>query len=256
MTFALPTGALGPPVLTCDDLAYSYGGRPAVAGLTFAVHPGEAYGLVGPNGAGKTTTIRLVCGIAEPDAGAVRIGGHRVTGAAGRRARAALGYVPQEIALFPTLTLTENLAFWAAAQGVPRPRRRVRIAEALDLVGLADRAGDQAQQCSGGMQRRLNLAAALVHHPALVVLDEPTVGVDAQSRAAVLATLGALRDAGSALLYTSHYMDEVQRLCDRVGIVDQGRMLAEGPPADLVAHYGHPDLEALFLDLTGRALRD
>jgi ABC-2 type transport system ATP-binding protein len=256
MTIARLPGPPPPPVLTCDDLAYCYGDRPAVAGLTFAVRPGEAYGLLGPNGAGKTTTIRLVCGIAEPDAGFVRIGGHGVTGAAGRRARAALGYVPQDIALFPALTLTENLAFWASAQGVPRRQRRARIAEALDTAGLADRAGDQAQHCSGGMQRRLNLAAALLHRPALVVLDEPTVGVDAQSRAALLATLSGLRDAGAALLYTSHYMDEVQRLCDRVGIVDRGRLLAEGPPAEIVARHGHADLEGLFLDLTGRALRD
>ena len=189
MTFARPPGALGTPVLTCDDLAYSYGDRPAVAGLTFAVRPGEAYGLLGPNGAGKTTTIRLVCGIAEPDAGVVRIGGQRVTGAAGRRARAALGYVPQEIALFPTLTLGENLAFWAAAQGVPAPaggpgspRRSTWSAWPTGPVtgSSAARAG-----CNGESTWRSPCCTG----PALVVLDEPTVGVDAQSRAAVLATL-------------------------------------------------------------------
>jgi ABC-2 type transport system ATP-binding protein len=209
-----------------------------------------------PNGAGKTTTIRMVCGIVEPDAGFVRVGGQTIAGSAGRRAREALGYVPQEVALFPTLTLAENLAFWASVHGVARRQRRARIAEALAVVGLADRAGDQVQHCSGGMQRRLNLAAALLHRPALIVLDEPTVGVDAQSRAALLATLADLRDAGSGLLYTSHDMHEAQRLCDRVGIVDRGRLLAEGPPAELVARHGHADLEGLFLDLTGRALRD
>jgi ABC-2 type transport system ATP-binding protein len=252
-------GAVAPPAaLVCADLTYSYRDRQAVAGLSFAVHPGEAYGLLGPNGAGKTTTIRMVCGISAPKSGEITIAGRPLhPGRSGRAARAGLGYVPQDIALFPSLTLAENLAYWATMLGVGRRQRRARADEVLDLVGLADRAGDRVEHCSGGMQRRLNLAVALLHRPRLVVLDEPTVGVDAQSRVAVLRALADLRDGGTALLYTSHYMDEVARLCDRVGIIDHGRLLAEGAPAALLADRPDvADLEDLFLDLTGRALRD
>jgi ABC-2 type transport system ATP-binding protein len=244
--------------LVCTDLTYSYGERRAVDGLSFMVRPGEAYGLLGPNGAGKTTTIRMLCGIVSPRSGSVIIDGRQLRpGPAGRDARAVLGYVPQDIALYPSLSLAENLGYWATVQGVPRRRRQARAHEVLELVGLADRAGDRVEHCSGGMQRRVNLAVALVHRPPVVVLDEPTVGVDAQSRAAVLRTLADLRDTGTALLYTSHYMDEVARLCDRVGVIDHGRLVAEGSPAALVAeHPDVTDLEGLFLDLTGRALRD
>jgi ABC-2 type transport system ATP-binding protein len=253
-----PPETAAPHALACRDLTYRYGRRRAVDGLTFAVRPGEAYGLLGPNGAGKTTTIRLVCGISAPQSGTVAVAGRRLRpGAAGRAARAGLGYVPQDVALYPTLSVAENLHFWATVLGVPRRRRPERAREVLELVGLADRAGDRVDRCSGGMQRRVNLAVALLHEPRLVVLDEPTVGVDAQSRAALLRALSDLRDGGTALLYTSHYMDEVARLCDRVGIVDRGRLLAEGAPAALVAEYpGATDLEGLFLELTGRALRD
>jgi ABC-2 type transport system ATP-binding protein len=246
-----------PPVLACTDLWMSFHDRPAVAGLSFAVHAGEAYGLVGPNGAGKTTTIRMVCGILAPEAGAATVGGRSLVGPGGRAARGQLGYVPQGLALFPTLTLAENLAFWAKLGGLARRQRSARIAEVLDAVGLADRARDRVEQCSGGMQRRLNLAIALLGRPRLLVLDEPTVGVDPQSRAALLDGLAALRDGGTAILYTSHYMEEVERLCDRVGIMDHGRLLAEGTPADLVAlHDCVFDLEGVFLRLTGRDLRD
>jgi ABC-2 type transport system ATP-binding protein len=246
------------PALVCTALTYSYGERRAVDGLSFMVRSGEAYGLLGPNGAGKTTTIRMLCGIVPPRSGSVIVDGRRLRpGRAGRDARAALGYVPQDIALYPNLTLAENLGYWATVQGVPRRRRQARAHDVLELVGLADRERDRVEHCSGGMQRRVNLAVALLHRPPVVVLDEPTVGVDAQSRAALLRTLAGLRDAGTALLYTSHYMDEVARLCDRVGVIDHGRLLAEGAPAALVAeHPDVTDLEGLFLDLTGRALRD
>jgi ABC-2 type transport system ATP-binding protein len=245
-------------VLSCRNLHKAFGGRPAVAGLSFDVAAGEAYGLVGPNGAGKTTTIRMACGLLAPDRGRITVGAPPVAGPTrARAAPARLGYVPQGLALLPRFTLVENLRFWARLQGIPRRERPERIAEALTAVGLAERAHDRVEHCSGGMQRRLNLAVALVHRPALLVLDEPTVGVDAQSRAAVLATLARLRDDGTAILYTSHYMDEVQRLCDRVGVVDRGRMVEEGTPGGLLATRPElADLEGLFLDLTGRELRD
>jgi ABC-2 type transport system ATP-binding protein len=231
-------------VLTCTGLAKAFGDRRAVDGLSFRVAAGEAYGLLGPNGAGKTTTIRMVCGILAPDRGRVTVEG-------------SLGYVPQDLALLPTLTVMENLRFWDRVQGLPRRGRRDRTAEVLDVVGLAGRAGERVERCSGGMQRRLNLAVALLHRPRLLVLDEPTVGVDTQSRASILATLARMRERGTALLYTSHYMDEVERLCDRVGVVDHGHLVEEGPPADLLrARPELADLEGLFLELTGRELRD
>jgi ABC-2 type transport system ATP-binding protein len=244
------------PVLVCDGLVKRFGDRCAVDGLSFEVRAGEAYGLLGPNGAGKTTTLRMVCGILPPDGGSATIDGRAVSGRDGARARASLGYVPQGLALFPTLRLDENLRFWAKLAGVPRSQRRARVAEALALVGLEDRARDRVEHCSGGMQRRLNLAVALLHRPRVLVLDEPTVGVDPQSRASLLDRLAQLRDDGAAVLYTSHYMDEVARLCDRVGILDRGRLLEEGNPQELPARHGCEDLEAVFLQLTGRELRD
>jgi len=249
--------ATEPTVLACRELVRSFGSRTAVRGLSFEIAAGEAYGLLGPNGAGKTTTIRMVCGILEPDSGSVTIDGIPNSGRDGRRARAALGYVPQDVALFPTLTLGENLEFWARMCGVPRRGRAERIVEALRTVGLATRADDRLERTSGGMQRRLNLAAALLHEPRLLVLDEPTVGVDAQSRASLLETIGQMRDDGVAVLYTSHYLDEVERLCDRVGIIDHGELLLEGAPDEIVGRVdGQGDLQELFLDLTGRELRD
>jgi ABC-2 type transport system ATP-binding protein len=244
-------------VLSCTNLHKAFGTRQAVADLSFDVAAGEAYGLLGPNGAGKTTTIRMVCGILAPDRGQVTLAGRPVDNRKRRSTVGALGYVPQGLALFPTLTVLDNLRFWAKLYGVPRHRRAERVATALALVGLEDRGRDRVEHCSGGMQRRLNLAIALVHEPQALVLDEPTVGVDAQSRASLLDTLGRLRDMGTAILYTSHYMDEVERLCDRVGVIDDGRMVVEGEPKILIDTRPElADLESLFLELTGRALRD
>jgi linearmycin/streptolysin S transport system ATP-binding protein len=253
---ATGVGAHAAVVLCCEGLARAYGDRPAVRDLSFQIRAGEVYGLVGPNGAGKTTTIRMVCGILEPDRGSVTVAGGAIGGRAGRRARAALGYVPQELALFPVLTLAENLEFWSRMYGVPRRHRAPCIAEALARVGLADRAGDRADRTSGGMQRRLNFAIALLHEPRLLVLDEPTVGVDPQSRASLLDTIGRLRDEGTAVLYTSHYLDEVERVCDRVGIIDHGVLLVEGTPGEIIRGGGDNDLQDVFLRLTGRELRD
>lgn len=242
----------GTAVLRCDTLFKKLDDRVVVQGISFEVGEGEAYGLLGPNGAGKTTTIRLVCGILAPDAGTIRT---RLTSASGHN-ESPLGYVPQDVALFPMLTLSENMRFWAKLGGVPRRERSARVTEALETVGLAGRANDQLHTCSGGMQRRANLAVALLTHPKLLVLDEPTVGVDPQSRSALLNVLARLKSDGTAILYSSHYMDEVHRLCDRIGIVDHGQMLIEGAPDDLLARHHVPDLETLFLELTGRELRD
>jgi ABC-2 type transport system ATP-binding protein len=244
-------------MLQCRGLLRSYGSRRAVDGLSFDVHAGEAYGLLGPNGAGKTTTIKMVCGILDPDEGAITIDGIGLDHRTRAVALASLGYVPDDIALFPPLSLAENVSFWCRVYGLKRREREQRTTEVLDLVGLADRAGEHLERCSGGMKRRVNLAVGLIHHPRVLVLDEPTVGVDAQSRASLLSTIGALRDQGTAVLYTSHYFDEIGRLCDRIGIIDHGRMLIEGAPERLVdRNTGIEDLEALFLQMTGTELRD
>ena len=246
------------PRLRCAGLTKRFGDRVAVDAVSFTIAPGECYGLLGPNGAGKTTTISMVCGVLRSDSGTVAIGGRSPVGHGAVEARRLLGYVPQGIALFPELSVRENLDFWARLTGVSRRDRRPRIIEVLEQVGLADRADDPVAACSGGMQRRANLAAALVHRPSLLVLDEPTVGVDPESRNRLLDLVESIVAAGTSVLYTSHYMDEVARVADRVGIMDGGRLVAEGTVAELLAGSpeGATDLEARFLELTGTALRD
>jgi ABC-2 type transport system ATP-binding protein len=228
------------PTLECRDLHKRFGERQAVAGLGFEVAPGECYGLLGPNGAGKTTTISMIAGLLEPDAGEVVVAG-RPMGPRATAARAALGLVPQEIALYPDLSATENLRFFGRLQGLAGRRLAERVAAVLATVGLADRAADRVASYSGGMKRRVNIAAGLLHEPRLLILDEPTVGVDPQSRNAILEQVETLRDAGMAVLYTTHYMEEAERLCDRVGVVDEGRIVAEGTRRELVATLGQTD---------------
>lgn len=235
-------------VLEVTGLRKSYKDTVAVDGVCFAVQEGETYGLLGPNGAGKTTAISMVVGILDPDAGEVRVDGRPVT----TKVKATIGYVPQELAVYPDLTARENLRFFATLYGLRRAEARRRTAEVLELVGLSDRAGEAVSTFSGGMSRRINIAIGLLNRPRLLVLDEPTAGVDPQSRNSILDSVQRLAAGGVAVLYTTHYMEEAQRLCDRVGIIDRGRMLAEGSPAEM----GEPDLEAAFLRLTGRALRD
>lgn len=227
-------------------LAKHYGARAAVKGVDLEVLPGQILGLLGPNGAGKTTTISVIAGVFPPTHGQVIIAGHDVV-KDGRRARSQLGYVPQELALYDELSAVENLAFFASVQGVPRSLRAARVQEALALCGLAERAHDRVFTFSGGMKRRLNIAAALLHAPKAVILDEPTVGVDPQSRAHIFDQVRRLRDERQlAVLYTSHYMEEVQALCDQVAILDGGSLVAKGTPEGLVrAHAGDA-----FVDLT------
>jgi ABC-2 type transport system ATP-binding protein len=222
-------------VLSCRGLRKHYGTRLAVDGVSFDVAAGECYGLLGPNGAGKTTTISMVTGLLEPDAGEVTVNG---APGGSMRARAALGYVPQDLALYPDLSARENLEFFGRLYGLSGATLSQRIGEALELVGLGDRGGDRIGTYSGGMKRRANMAAGLLHRPRLLVLDEPTVGVDPQSRNAILETVAGL---GIAVLYTTHYMEEAAKLCRRVGIIDDGRLVAEGAPRALVDAHGGPD---------------
>jgi len=228
------------PVLVCRDLRRRYGQRLAVDGVGFRVDPGETYGLLGPNGAGKTTTISMVCGLLRRDGGEVTVAGASLDRDPGA-VKAAIGYVPQDIALYPDLSGAENLRFWGRMQGLSGHELAARVDAVLEVVGLADRARDKVADYSGGMQRRLNIGAGLLHRPRLLVLDEPTVGVDPQSRNAILENVEALRGEGAAVLYTTHYMEEAERLCDRVGIIDQGRLIAEGTRRELVAQIGERD---------------
>lgn len=229
------------PLLVVDGLRRSYGERQAVGGVSFEVGVGETYGLLGPNGAGKTTLISMVAGILRRDAGTVSIAGVPVT-ATSTAGRGAIGLVPQDLALYPDLSARENLAFFGRLYGLGGRELRTRVAELLAMVGLSDRAGSLVKTYSGGMKRRLNIAVGLLHGPKLLILDEPTVGVDPQSRNAILESVEALTREGMSVLYTTHYMEEAERLCDRVGIIDGGLLRAEGTRRELVEIIGGEDV--------------
>jgi ABC-2 type transport system ATP-binding protein len=241
-------------VLRCAGLRKTYGDLVAVAEVGFAVAAGETYGLLGPNGAGKTTTISMLVGLLRPDAGEIAVAGERMHPGA-LDAKAKVGLVPQELAIYPDLTARENLVFFGRLYGLSRTVLATRIAEVLEVIGLADRADDRAETFSGGMKRRLNIGIGLLHQPRLLVLDEPTVGVDPQSRNAILTSVEHLATAGMAVLYTTHYMEEAERLCDRIAIIDQGRIVGEGTRRELVTSLGERDLVRLDVhgDLTAAA---
>ncbi|MCA1783722.1 MAG: ABC transporter ATP-binding protein [Intrasporangiaceae bacterium] len=229
-----------PDVLVVDSVVHRFGDLTAVDGVSFRIAPGETYGLLGPNGAGKTTTISMVAGLLAADEGTVTVAGESM----GPRAVAPkrhLGLVPQDLAIYPELSARENLTFFGRLQGMRGTALTTRVAEVLDLLGLADRAKDPTKEFSGGMKRRLNIGVGLLHHPTLLILDEPTVGVDPQSRNAILESVEALSVEGMAVLYTTHYMEEAERLCDRVGIIDSGRLQAEGTRDELVRLTGEAD---------------
>ncbi len=228
-------------VLRCEGLVRRFDERIAVDGVSFEISRGETYGLLGPNGSGKTTTISMLSGILTADEGTVELAGNRITPAA-VNAKSAIGLVPQEIALYQDLTAAENLRFFGRLQRLGGKELAARIDEVLEMVSLRDRANDRIDEFSGGMKRRVNIAVGLLHRPQVLVLDEPTVGVDPQSRNQILSSVEALGIDGLAVLYTTHYMEEAERLCDRVGILDHGRMIAEGTQAELVAGVGDNDL--------------
>jgi ABC-2 type transport system ATP-binding protein len=232
------------PALSVRDLAIRYGNFAAVAGVSFDVAPGEAFGLVGPNGSGKSTTLAAVAAEIAPDRGEIRVTGLRERDAP-LEYRRRIGFVPQELALYEELTVNDNLRFFARLYGLRGDRLARRVGEALATVGLGDLAGRRAGACSGGMKRRLNLACALVHEPAVLLLDEATVGLDAPSRAAVFDGLRRLRERGTAVVLTTHHAEEVDPFCDRVGVLDRGRLVACAAPARVpagaaVLHGPHP----------------
>jgi ABC-2 type transport system ATP-binding protein len=240
-------------MLQVDRLTKRFGERIAVNAISFNVAQGETVGLLGPNGAGKTTAIAMISGISRPDSGEVSLGG--VSLARDTRAlKHRVGLVPQDLALYEELSAWANLQLFGGLYGLGVAELQSRGKAALALVGLADRSADLVKTFSGGMKRRLNIAGALLHEPDLILLDEPTVGVDPQSRNAIFENLEELKRRGKTLVYTTHYMEEAERLCDRVLILDHGQILAD----ETVAHFKqqYSNLEAAFMQLTGRALRD
>ena len=280
-------------MLVLDNVRKTYGVLVALDGLSLTVTRGEVLGLLGPNGAGKSTTVALATGLLSPDSGRVQVDGRDPRQPDVRR---LIGVAPQSLALYDMLSGAENLRFFAAMYGLSGARRQQRVAWALDFVGLTDRAADRVAGYSGGMKRRLNLAAALIHDPELILLDEPTVGVDPQSRHQIFDNILALKRLGRTMIYATHYMEEAERLCDRVAVVDRGTLLASGSIDGLLAapggkptlvvrtsqgderretadplrelnqiaatgtvtsfHMERATLEQVFLHLTGRTLRD
>ena len=297
-------------MLIANQLRKSYGHLEAVNNLSFEIHEGEIFGLLGPNGAGKTTTISMLTGLLRPDSGEVAIESQGRSGDPQTPSiRRMIGVAPQALSLYMELTARENLDFFASLYGITGRRQRERRAWALEFSGLEDRQNDRVSTFSGGMKRRLNIAVAMLHEPQILLLDEPTVGVDPQSRHHIFDSIRTLNAEGLTILYTTHYMEEAQRLCDRVAIVDQGRLLTLDTVPELIKQYGSrsvvtaevahfqggerpagmdgnqlrfeaveplkeiaelhaqgvefqtlniagPDLESVFLKLTGRSLRD
>lgn len=243
--------------VTASHVRKTFNSVVAVEDVSFEIQKGEIFGLLGPNGAGKTTLIRVLSTVLPPDAGELTIGGASVTRAP-QEVRKLIGVCPQELALYDDLTASENLVFFGRMNGLSGSLAKDRATEYLELVGLQERAKSRVGTFSGGMKRRLNLAASLVASPALLFLDEPTVGVDPQSRNHIFETVERLNREGMTVLYTTHYMEEADRLCDRLLIMDHGSVIREGTPRDLKASIGDPatvTLEDVFLNLTGQSLR-
>ncbi len=237
-------------MLEVRNLYKRFGAIQAVGGVSFRVEDGQTVGLLGPNGAGKTTTVAMICGLVRPDEGEVLIDGRPLRGDADP-IKKRLGLVPQDLALYEELSARENLRFFGALYGLDDAELDRAIAESLELVGLAERAADRVKDFSGGMKRRLNLAAALLHDPAILILDEPTVGVDPQSRNAIFENLETLRGRGKSLVYTTHYMEEAERLCDRIVILDRGVVVADDGLRGLYALMPASNRIAVDLDDDG-----
>ena len=246
-----------------DGLARSYGEIEAVRGLSLRIEPGEIFGLLGPNGAGKTTTLSMLATLQAPTTGDARVFG-RSLAREPEAVRPLVGLVPQEVSLYPELTAQENLRFFGRINGVAGEELEGRVDELLARVSLVARRRDRVTTFSGGMKRRLNLACSLIHQPRLLLLDEPTVGVDPQSRESLFEAVRRLAGEGTTILYTTHYMEEAERLCSRIAILDEGRVIALGSLDELrdlagdlpVATPRRPDLGRVFMHLTGRELRD
>ena len=242
-------------ILVTRDLHKSYGTQPAVNGISFSIPRGEIFGLLGPNGAGKSTTIAMLSGLLEPTTGTISLLGMDLAKPL-TRAKGRIGLVPQELALYPCLSARDNLMFFGRIYGLHGKILRERIQAVLDLVQLADRADERIGTFSGGMKRRINLAAGLLHQPEILFLDEPTVGVDPQSRNAIFESIEALNRSGLTVIYTTHYMEEAERLCHRVAIVDHGQIVALDTPANLIRSVGEGLIRIGIVDGLAKAVKD
>jgi ABC-2 type transport system ATP-binding protein len=227
-------------MLAVEGLVKNYRDFMAVDDVSFEAEAGSVFGLLGPNGAGKSTSINCISGLLTPTTGRILVSGHDIV-KDGKAARQALGVVPQELALYEDLPAIDNLRFWGKAYGLRGKVLESRVAEVLAHIGLADRARDLPKEFSGGMKRRLNFGCGVVHQPKVLLLDEPTVGVDPQSRAKLFELVEAERDAGACVLYTTHYMEEAERLCDSLAIIDHGKIIAKGTVAELKSQLGARD---------------
>ncbi|MGD0795074.1 MAG: ABC transporter ATP-binding protein [Dehalococcoidales bacterium] len=244
--------------MVVKDLHKSFNDFKAVNGVSFSIYKGEIFGLLGPNGAGKTTTIRILSTVLAPDSGDIVIGGHALSREA-ESVRHIIGVCPQELALYEDLSAMDNMVFFGRMAGLSGDDARTQALANLKLMGLEDRAKGKVAKYSGGMKRRINLAIALMGNPQLLFLDEPTVGIDPQSRNNIFENILGLQKKGMTVLYTTHYMEEADRLCQRVAIMDGGKIIALDTPHQLKSQLGDPDkvtLEDVFLKLTGRSLRD
>ena len=232
------------------NLTKKYGRNTALQDLSFGIGKGEIFGLFGPNGAGKSTFLSILATILKPTSGDIMVNGYSVREQPDK-VKGEIGYVPQDIALYPMLSGRDNLDFWAGIYGLRGKLKKERIEEAIEVVRLGDRIKDRVSHYSGGMKRRLNMAVSLMHHPKVLLMDEPTVGVDIQSRSFILEALSALKKEGRTIIFTSHYVDELETLCDRIAIMAKGRILAMGSPDELKKSSAADDLETVMLKLAG-----
>lgn len=247
-----------PVIIEIENLTktFKHATEPAVNGISFSINRNEVFGLLGPNGAGKTTTISILCGLFPATSGKVIIDGKNLH-TEGDLVKNMIGIVPQDIALYPTLTARENLAFYGSMYGLYGKDLKDKIESWLNKLGLTDASDRRVSTYSGGMKRRVNLIAGVLHNPTILFLDEPTVGVDVHSRNVIIQHLKEINAAGTTIIYTSHHMEEAQNFCTRVSIIDQGKILTEGTPAELISrNAGSTNLENVFLNLTNRKLRD
>jgi ABC-2 type transport system ATP-binding protein len=246
------------PAIEIRDLIKIYKGtdEPALNGVTLTVPEGEIFGLLGPNGAGKTTTINILCGILSATSGSVKVSGWEYSHNA-EQIKHIIGVVPQDIALYPALTARENLHFIGSMYGLTGKQLKDRINQCLEIFGLEKFGNRLIQTYSGGMKRRVNLIAGILHRPRILFLDEPTIGIDVQSRTVIIEYLKQLNTEGTTIIYTSHYMEEAEILCSSIAIIDQGKIITQGQPLEMIGSQpGYTNLESIFLHLTGRKLRD
>ncbi|TWU59927.1 putative ABC transporter ATP-binding protein YxlF [Rubripirellula tenax] len=246
------------PLLELNHLSYHYGKQVAVDSLDLQVAEGSFFGLLGPNGAGKTTSIQCIAGLLSQWSGKMMFRGEPFQPAENVEHRKRIGFVPQDLAIYDDLTAMENLDFFGRLAGLAGAELTAQVDRALELAGLESRAKDRTGAFSGGMKRRLNLAIGQLHQPELLLLDEPTAGVDPQSRAHLFDALTRLNESGMTIVYTTHYMEEAERLCDPIAIMNAGKVIGLGSAKQLAEDVGDPnaDLETVFLSLTGRSLRD